>query len=446
MQLVKAKYTANVIEESPDVTTFAGLNRQPVIGKGQLRAMENMYSKYEGVLYPRPPRSVHATLTAGYALFAANNKNLCWVDGTNFKYDGTTKGVVTASAKSMADLGGCIVIMPDKKYYNYITDTFGTIGTGSPADGEAPAPGQCPNMDMVCVFNNRVWGIKNRAYYGSKYNDPLTWGQFSVPIQEDDSVYFKVSAKQGNLLGLVPLENDMVFATDSAIYEQYGNKPSNFDPRLVTGSKGTVDGKSMVEIDGIAYMLSGEGVMGYAGSFPRPFSFELNEDYVSSKAGTDGRRYYLCLYNGTAYNLYVYDTYWKVWHREDSLNVIDFAYCGGYMYALASDNKIWKFNSGTEVPAWYVESDRFTQKYLGRKATRDIKTELELETGSTVYIYTSIDGGAYSLKDTITTVGYRYSLTYAIPEDAFYMQIKIAGTGPAKIYSITRNIIVGSDL
>jgi membrane-bound inhibitor of C-type lysozyme len=407
--------------------------------------MENISSKYPGVLYPRGPRSVIATLTSGTALMSTNNLKLCYVDGTNFKYDGTTKGAVTAGAKSMVDFNGYILIFPDKKYYNYLTDTFANIGTGSPADGEAPTTGQCPNMDKICVFNNRVWGIKNRTVYGSKYNDPLTWAQYTVPVSEDDSVYFKISIENGNLLGILPLENHIVFAGKFSLYEMYGNKPSNYIPRLVTGSKGTLDGKSMVEIGGVAYALCSDGIGVYGGSYPRQISLELDETYVSGKAGTDGRRYYISLYNGTSYNLYYYDTLLGWWYREDDLQVIDFTMMDGSLYALASDNKIYRFDYGTENFTWWAETDRFTCSYQGHKGVAKVKIETELEANASLKVYLKLDDGSYSLVDVISATGYRYTKTYLIPQYAFCYQVKIEGKGIAKVYSLTTEVIVAAD-
>ena len=447
MELTQAKSSPKVIPEHKDVITFKGLNRLPKINPGELKAMKNLSSMYPGCIYPRPPRSVVSTLTSGTALFSTNNLKLCWVDGTGFYYDGVLKGAVTAGAKSMVDLGGYVLIFPDKKYYNYLTSTFGIVGNGTaPVDGEAPTAGQCPDMDMICIFNNRVWGMKNQTMYGSKFNDPMVWSQFSVPLLENDSVYFKVSSERGNLVGMIPLENHIVFTTKNSSYELYGTKPSNYIPRLVSQNKGCIDYKSMVEIDGSVFILSATGINEYSGSYPRPVSYILNEKYVSGKAGTDGTKYYISLYNGTAYTLYVYDTMFNLWHVEDDLNVLDFTLMDGSLYALASDNKIYRFNYGTEVFSWEGYTDRLTEEYMGKKATSKIKVEAEIETGGSIAVWLSIDGGTYTLASMLNTVGYRFFKLDFIPQDAFYFQIKFVGTGIAKIYSITRELIISSDM
>jgi hypothetical protein len=302
-------------------------------------------------------------------------------------------------------------------------------------------------MDMICVFNNRVWGIKNGTVYGSKYNDPFTWAKYSVPAAEDDSVYFKISSERGKLTGLIPLENHIVFTTDASIYEMYGTKPSNYIPRLVAGNKGCIDGNSLVEIEGAIFMLSPDGVNVYAGSYPSLMSTQLNEsNYVSGVAGTDGRKYYISLYNGSTYSLYVYDTYIKQWHREDSLQVKDFALFQKKLTALTADNSIYKFNSGVETVTWEAQTDKFTEQYMGMKSTSKLKLEVDLEPGTTIGVYIKYNNDDYTLIKEFVSNGYQYFKCDIIPKRCEHFQIKLTGTGAAKIFKLGRRIIVGSDI
>ena len=445
MQFSPAKYSKPK-QEKPDIINFYGLNRLPKKQFGELEAMKNMSSEFPGCAYPRPPRSIYQTLTNGKALFACANGKLCWVDGTSFVYDGVTKGAVTSGAKSIVDFYGNVIIFPDKKIYNYNNDTFAAFGSGV-----YPAAGSVPDMNMICVFENRVWGIKGSECYVSKYNDHTVWTQFSVPKSNADSIYIKLPPERGNYKGLIPLENHMLFATNNSTYEGYGNA-RNFMPQLVSNSRGTVDGKSMVEVDGMVFMVSNDGVNIYTGSIPRPISYQLTEKYVSGAAGTDGRRYYLSLYNGTKYTLYVCDTAllgsdYSPWYVEDDLQVIEFANLNGVLYALTADNKILKFNDGSEVVEWYIETDKMNYSYLGNTISLKLKIETELESGSSLKIYIKADNGGYKLKDTYAydQPGLRYYSTIIRPERANYIQLKIEGKGNAKILSIIREFMTGSD-
>ena len=66
---------------------FKGLNRTPTVNEGELTTTKNVSAGYLPCLTLRASREVVATLTDGQALFASPEK-LCWVDDTNFVYDG----------------------------------------------------------------------------------------------------------------------------------------------------------------------------------------------------------------------------------------------------------------------------------------------------------------------------------------------------------------------
>lgn len=448
MQLSPAKHNKPKQEEI-EIINFYGLNRLPKKNKGELFDMGNISSEFPGCAYPRPPRSVYKTVTNGKALFACANGNLAWVDGTSFVYNGVVKGTVTASAKSIVDFYGNVIIFPDKKIYNYNNDTFADMVS----TGTYPDPGSVPDMDMICVFENRVWGVKGSECYVSKYNDHTVWTQFSVPRSIDDSIYIKLPPERGGYKGLIPLENHMLFMTNNSTYEGYGNARS-FIPRLISNSRGTLSGKSMVEVNGIVFMLSADGVNVYTGSIPKPISYQLGEKYVSGVAGTDGRRYYLSLYNGTKYTLYVCDTEmlgseYSPWYKEDDLNIIDFANLTGVLYALTADGKILRFNddTGTEEVEWYVETDEINHGYLGNTYSLKLKIETEMEQGSEIKVFLKVKNGQYELKDNYNynAVGLDHHITTLKIERTTAVQLKITGKNRAKLLSIRREFLMGSE-
>ncbi len=105
---------------------FAGLNHNEGAGDGELYSMKNLCSDQYPLLATRQKRWKFRTLTKGNGIFAW--EKLCWVDGTDFYYNGTVKGTVADSEKSFAAIGGNIIIAPDMKYYNIHTNTFGSLG------------------------------------------------------------------------------------------------------------------------------------------------------------------------------------------------------------------------------------------------------------------------------------------------------------------------------
>jgi hypothetical protein len=331
-----------------------------MIVPGQLKGMSNCSARNFPCISNRPARYQHATITTPKAIYSANSGKLCWVDGTSFYYDGVSKGTVTAGAKSIVDFNGKILIFPDKKYYDYGTNTFDTLGTGT-----YPTAGAVPDMDYICIHNNRVFGCKGCDIYASKLGDCTNWTTFAG---ENTDSYATDVASEGNFVGITSYAGHVVFFKNDFLHELYGEVPSNFTVKTAT-KKGCIDGQSVCEVNGLLYFLSRDGVNIYGGGVPRLISHDLNESCVSGVAGTNGNTYYISLYNGTSYSLYAYDTFHGVWHKEDSLQVMGFTMMGGYLYAITNEvtPRILKFNYGTETITGYAETEIFDEAELNKK-------------------------------------------------------------------------------
>ena len=104
---------------------FGGYNHTLASGDGDIYDMQNMTADNYPVLSSRPYRYLKAKLKKPNGMFAADG--LCYVDGTGFYYNGELKGYVTDTKKSFAVMGRYIVIMPDKKFFQYETNEFGDI-------------------------------------------------------------------------------------------------------------------------------------------------------------------------------------------------------------------------------------------------------------------------------------------------------------------------------
>ena len=104
---------------------FGGMNHTKACDDGEIYDMKNLTSLYFPLLASRPKRYLLAELTKPNGLYGRDK--LCWVDGTSFYYNGTSEGTVLDSFKTFTALGAYIIILPDKKYYNTATDTFGDL-------------------------------------------------------------------------------------------------------------------------------------------------------------------------------------------------------------------------------------------------------------------------------------------------------------------------------
>lgn len=113
--------------------SFGGLDRRLGAKDGAITAMENMTGDHWPVMSPRPARRKYAVISEPHGLGGADK--LFWVSGTQFYYNGTAKGTVTAGDKHFACLGSYVVIWPDKRYYNAKTDEFGALEASVCASG-----------------------------------------------------------------------------------------------------------------------------------------------------------------------------------------------------------------------------------------------------------------------------------------------------------------------
>jgi hypothetical protein len=137
------------------------------------------------------------------------------------------------------------------------------------------------------------------------------------------------------------------------------------------------------------------------------------------------------------------------WYVEDDIQVIDFARVNEVLYALTADGRILKFNddSDNEVVQWYAETEKFDYNYLGNTISLKVKIEAELEAGASIRIYIRTGEGLYQLKDTYVydEPRHKYYTTVIEPERAESFQIKIEGEGKAKVLSVVRDFLIGSD-
>jgi hypothetical protein len=418
--------------------TWAGLDRRSLIAENSFSDTTNLSTKNFPLISPRDPREAAYTLTAGWALFASSK--LVWVDGTSFLYDGVSKGTVTASAKSMVELSQRIVIFPDKKSYDTVGNTFAAFGSGNWYATPIPA-GSVPDIQYACTLDNRIWGVDNKDNICcTALGDFDDWTSFSSPSEATDAWQVDTGTN-GNFTGIAAYKGyNLAFKLDR-VFKRYGTIPENF--QFVEISKlGCVSHKSIWEVNNILFWLSPMGVVMYTGGVPEIVGEELNDSYVSAVAGGDDRRYYISLYNGSAYKLYVYDTWKGVWLQEDNLNVKDFAYFGGSLYALASDNKIYRFGSGTEKVSWSATTKSFDEQYNGKKGYSGLFLRSDLETGSSLNVYIKRDNGSFELVKSHSASDMSTFRVLLKVQDCDRFQLKLEGSGQATIYAMQREFSI----
>ena len=120
--LVEARTTRDM------TSVFRGYNHNVRIRDDEFYEMENMSADFSPVLSPRRRRGMVRAFSNPNGLYAHNK--LCWVDGTEFWYDGAhIEGLVLEDGKkTIVGMGAYVLIWPDKVFYNSSDGTFGALG------------------------------------------------------------------------------------------------------------------------------------------------------------------------------------------------------------------------------------------------------------------------------------------------------------------------------
>jgi len=407
---------------------FSGLNKRSIIDDTELSSGKNLSTLDLPAISPREALKTISTLTSPTDLLIVNGK-LVYIDGTSFYYDGVVKGTVTAGTKSMVDFNGRVVIFPDKKYYDYIGNTFGTM--------------TCPyDIEYATVHYNRIFGIKGNNIYASKLGEFDTWQDYSGT--ELDSWATDV-AGHGDFTGITSFQDHVVFFKRDAMFELYGYTPSQF--RVLEVNKvGCVDSRGIKEVNGRLYFASEKGIMTYAGGVPELISERLNIDNLTSCAlGGDNRNLYVSYGTET----YVFDTLMQAWLPYMDKVVKRFANGANSLYFIATDNKLYQLNEGTELVEWEAISKEYEEGIFNKTSLKSIKLKLKMDLGSTVEVYVKLDGREWiqhkvivqpesahnAHREVFVTIPMKRATTY---------QIKLTGQGKSLVYG-EREYYVGSE-
>lgn len=250
-----------------------------------------------------------------------------------------------------------------------------------------------PDMDNICVHNNRLWGtaVSGEYIYASKLGDCTNFNSFQG--LSDDSWYSCIGTG-GNFTGICSYRTAVVAFKKNCIHHIYGDAPNNFSiPKQTYG--GCTDGRSICEISGVLYYLSDNGFYAYSGGEPYSVSPQIKNRYSSCSAGTDGKRYFASAKKPTGEcDVLVYSPEHNVWVREDDAEFLSMICYNGEMYAVTNCEML-KMKGGNEEVSWSLVSKNFTFNDADYKGLDCIWLRMELCDEASVDVYVSKDGGDF---------------------------------------------------
>lgn len=298
-----------------------------------------------------------------------------------------------------------------------------------------------PDMNHVCVHNNRLWGTsENGEYiYASKLGDCMNFNSFTG--LGDDSWYSYIGTP-GEFTGICSYRTSVVAFKRSCIHHVYGDSPKNFSIPKQTMT-GCTDGRSIAELGGVLYYLSAGGFCAYSGGEPYKIAPEITTEYTACAAGADENKYYAAAYkNDGSCDVLVYDPRCNIWHREDNSKFLGFIRYGTDLYG-ATNSAVWEIDAGNRCDDWTFITNPFTYNSFEHKGPECIRLRIEASPGTTVKIEVSFDGGDFDECARIDACGFA---VHRIPIrlkkcDSFC--IRVTGSGEAIVHDLEMMIYQG---
>lgn len=261
--------------------------------------------------------------------------------GTPFPFNVGDCIVIEGSSLGLNDVAAVIQEMDESKkemrfYENTFNLKYAVNGVMEDSSGTMTISRKMPDdLEHVMCVNNRLWACGGKKIAASADGDPFNWNLFEGT--DADSWQADVLG-EGDFTACISYGGIPYFFKPGALIKVLGDYPSTFrtSETVCRGVKAGA-GKTLAEAGGYLFWLSDIGMMYCSGGIPRPIGAELGKiEFTEGCAGSDGRRYYISLNNGSANSeFYSYDTEYGFWYREDDLYVTSFS---GTDILYASDN------------------------------------------------------------------------------------------------------------
>ena len=190
-----------------------------------------------------------------------------------------------------------------------VSDNFVVIlalaGEGETAAGEVTLSREAPDLDFICAYDNRVWGVSNAAHtvYACKLGDPTNWNAFEG-ISTDS--YAAVVPSPGAFTGMSAYLGSVMLFKEEEIIKLAFPARTRFN-------------------------MAVNGISAYAGATPGCISRARGDArFQNARAGALDGRYYVSMRDlpTNTHALWVYDTQTGTWQKEAAEPVRFFAGTG----------------------------------------------------------------------------------------------------------------------
>lgn len=372
------------------------------------------------------------------------------------QYDG-----VTIEGAAVKDINGDKVIYAvggDADTPDYIVVVGLIDQTVDQTEGSVSFARRVPEMDHVIECQNRLWG----CYYGNdgKQNlneiyccalgDFKNWRQY-MGLSTDS--WTASVGSDGEWTGAVNYLGYPLFFKENRIHRvsvsSVGAHSTDETPcnGVQPGSAG-----SLIVINNTLYYKAKTGVCAYQGGFPTEISAALGDvKYYDAVSGSTEDRLYISMRDADKlWSLFVYDTRTGLWAREDELKCMSFATLGDELFMLTEDGRILSaYGSVGETETyveWECESGIMYYQYTNRKYISRFNVRVKMEEGAEMDVYIEYDSsGQWERQGRVKLKGTNTVMVPVRPRRCDHLRIKLKGKGEFRLFSIAKEIELGSD-
>lgn len=348
----------------------------------------------------------------------------------------------------------------DKKYI--IVPGF----TDNVLTGAITVERKMPVLDAVFESGNRLWGCRYgldetngclNEIYASKLGDFKNWYCFAGTSTDS---YTASVGVDGPFTGAVNFNGRPLFMKEDCIIQIYGMYPAAYQMQTTPCSGAEFGSEHSLVVDnGILYYKGKDAVYAYDGSMPVNISYQLGD--VSEMRCTSA-----CAYNHKLYFimqeakedarpvLYIYDTQRQLWHKETFDKRVtgahDLCEYGGKIYYVETIDEGERirelYGESDETVEWMAETGILGVGSPDKKYISRLNVRMSLAIGSRVTFYAQYDSsGSWEPLCTMKGTGTKTFTLPIRPRRCDHFRLRISGQGEAKIFSITKTIMQGSD-
>lgn len=317
-------------------------------------------------------------------------------------------------------------------------------------------PPAMPSLKYATVHLSRVFGVDDDRVYASGYNDYTNWNLDTVDEYNEANSWCSPSQANtkagGKFTGITTFQNHIICFKQDFMHEIYNTK-NPFRLQDIY-AEGTIDHRTIQDVDGKLIFVSEDDVKIYTGSNPRIIGYNLNmSKYTYAVSGTDNRNYYLyCEDDKGKMYLYVYDTVTELWSEQSIDNqVLSFAHNKNGMYMLCDNGHIYKMDTEDYNHKWSFETDLVTNKTVNIKHIKKLQMLTELNSNANMKVYILYDDEEFN--ENTSHLVYSSNKYGRLPirvkprKTANYgFKLHIEGSGYVKLYELEIFVESGGDM